>query len=220
MRKTEFANNEYYHIYNRGVDKRDVFCEKEDYLRFLKSMREFNNNLSDSQKGYIKRIVPEKKRFNLGYPRLNLFFSPLVEIICFCLNLNHYHIILKQLADGGITQFMRKLGTGYTMFFNKKYNRSGSLFQGRYKSIHIDNNEYILWLSGYVNGNSEIHKITKAENYKWCSYQDYLGKRNGTLCNKKIILSQFKNTEEYKNYVNMVIRESVKRKDLEKYFIE
>ncbi|MCK4891204.1 MAG: hypothetical protein KAS78_00915, partial [Candidatus Pacebacteria bacterium] len=114
----------------------------------------------------------------------------------------------------------RKLGTGYTMFFNKKYNRSGSLFQGRYKLIHIDTNKYLLWLSGYVNGNAGIHKITEAENYKWCSYPDYLNKRNGTLCSKDIILSQFKNLEEYKKFVDMTIKESSKRKDLEKYFIE
>lgn len=71
-----------------------------------------------------------------------------------------------------------------------------------------------------MNGNAEIHKIAKAENYKWCSYQDYLGKRNGTLCNKEIILSQFKNTEEYKKYVEMTIKESSKRKNMEEYFIE
>jgi putative transposase len=115
---------------------------------------------------------------------------------------------------------MRKLGTGYTNYFNKKYDRSGSLFQGKFKAIHIDANEYLLWLSGYVNGNAEIHKISKAEDYKWGSYQDYLGLRNGTLCNKEIILSQFKNAEEYKKHTEMVIRESGKRKDMEKYFIE
>jgi len=144
----------------------------------------------------------------------------LVKIICYCLNPNHYHFILRQLVDGGITQFMRKLGTSYAKFFNIKYNRSGYFFQGKFKSKHIDTNEYLLWLSGYVNGNAEIHKIAKAENYKWCSYRDYLGLRKGTLCSKEIILDQFKNTEEYKKYVEMVIKESSGRKDLEEYFIE
>ena len=220
MRNIKFANNEYYHIYNRGVDKRDVFCDKNDYLRFLVSMREFNNKSSDAQRDYIKRVTPKEKRSDLGYPRSDLFSLPLIEIVCYCLNPNHYHIILKQLIENGITLFMRKLGTGYTMFFNQKYDRSGSLFQGPFKSIHINNNEYLLWLSGYINGNIEIHKISKAENYKWCSYLDYLNKRNGTLCNEKIILSQFKNIGEYSKYVDMVIKESGKRKDLKKYFIE
>ncbi len=226
MRKTEFSNKEYYHIYNRGVDKREVFGGEEDYLRFLTSMREFNNNSSDAQRDYEKRKT-EKDRKNLklsfGYPKLSFKFlsmPKMVDIICYCLNPNHYHFILKQLSENGISKFMHKLDTGYTKYFNYKYNRSGSLFQGPFQSIHINTNEYLLWLSGYVNGNAEIHKIGKAENYKWRSYQDYLGKRSGTICNKEIILSQFKDIEEYKKYVEMVIAESRNRKDLEKYFIE
>ncbi len=226
MRKTEFANDEYYHIYNRGVDKREVFCEEKDYLRFLIRMKEFNNNSSDSQRDYEKR-KSEKNRQNLklgfGYPKPSFRFLDmlkLVDIICYCLNSNHYHFILKQLMNNGISKFMHKLDLGYAKYFNIKYDRSGSLFQGSFKAKHIDTNEYLLWLSGYVNGNAEIHKIAQAENYKWCSYRDYLNKRQGTLCNKEIILSQFKNTEEYRKYVGMVIQESSKRKDMEEYFIE
>ena len=203
MRKTEFANDEYYHIYNRGVDKREVFCCEKDFARFIKGMREFN-----------KTAVKAKP------PVGGLALIAAVEIICYCLNLNHYHFILKQLTENGIAKFMQKLGTSYTMYFNIKYDRSGSLFQGPFQAKHIDTNGYLLWLSGYVNSNVEIHKIAKAENYKWCSCQDYLGKRNGTLCNKKIILSQFKNIEKYREYVKMIIKESNKRKDLEEYFIE
>jgi putative transposase len=214
MRKTKFTNNEYYHIYNRGVDKRDVFCDKEDYLRFLESIREFNN---------IEATISLRTRNDLRSRGLITGAKPLqnlVEFICYCLNSNHFHFILKQLIDGGISEFMKRLSGGYTCYFNQKYDRSGSLFQGTFKAVHIDNNEYLLWLSGYVNGNPEIHKISKAGNYKWCSYSDYLGLRNVNLCKKEIILSQFKNLEEYKKFVDMVIRESGKRKDLEKYFIE
>ncbi len=203
MREIKFANNEYYHIYNRGVDEREVFCCEKDFARFIKGMREFN------------KIAIKAKP-----PAGGLALIATVEIICYCLNLNHYHFILKQLTENGIAKFMQKLGTSYTMYFNIKYDRSGSLFQGPFQAKHIDTNEYLLWLSGYVNGNAEIHKIAKAENYKWCSYQDCLGKRDGTLCNKEIILSQFKNLDEYREYVKMVMKESNKRKDLEEYFIE
>ena len=226
MRKTKFANNEYYHIYNRGTDKREIFCDEKDYLRFLVSMREFNNESSDAQRDYEKRKA-EKNGQNLkpgfGYPKPGFRFldmPKLVEVICYCLNPNHYHFILKQSMDNGIEKFMHKLGLGYVKYFNTQYDRSGHLFQGPFKSIHIDTNEYLLWLSGYVNGNSEIHEISEAENYKWCSYLDYLEKRNGTLCNKEIILSQFKNIEEYQKYTEMVIKESSERKNLEEYFIE
>jgi REP element-mobilizing transposase RayT len=216
MRKIKFANNEYYHIYNRGVDKRDIFCCNENYVKFLINIRELNNKST-----YEKR-ARDKKELSSKTLELSSFLSlpKFVDIICYCLNRNHYHLILKQLIDKGIEKFMHKLNTSYTNYFNQKYDRSGSLFQGRYKAIHIDTNEYLLWLSGYVNGNAKIHKIAKTDNYKWCSYQDYLNKRSGSLCNKEIILDQFKNAEEYKKYVEMVIGESSKRKDLEKYFIE
>ena len=220
MRKVNFSNGEYYHIYNRGVDKRDVFCDEEDYLRFLESIREFNNievtislyiREKMRQKGLYPNSVGAKHLQNLTY---------LVEFICYCLNPNHFHFIIKQLTNGGISEFMKRLGGGYTNYFNQKYDRSGSLFQGTFKAIHIDSNEYLLWLSGYVNGNAEIHKISNDKNNKWCSYQNYLSLKNKTFCNKEIILSQFKDMGEYEKYVDVVIKESGNRKELEKYFIE
>lgn len=214
MRKTKFVNGEYYHIYNRGVEKSEIFKCEADFLRFLKSVREFNEitpigSLSQLQalraSGTIRLLEPE----------------PLVEIICYCFSPNHYHFILKQLADNGISKFMLKLGMGYTNYFNVKNNRSGSLFQGTFKDVHIDNTEYLLWLSGYINGNVEIHKITEANTYKWSSYQDYLGLRSGTLCKKEVILSQFEGAKQYKEYVEMVVKESGSRKEeMKKYALE
>ncbi|MEA1936934.1 MAG: transposase, partial [Patescibacteria group bacterium] len=175
MRKIKFTNNEYYHIYNRGVDKREIFCCERDFVRFLTGMREFNNGLTREQRNYAK-LNESELGSEASEPSSDSFsLAALVEIICYCLNQNHYHFILKQLAQDGISRFIHKLSTSYTNYFNKKYDRSGSLFQGKYKAIHIDTNEYLLWLSGYVNGNAEVHKIAKAEDYKWCSYQDYLG---------------------------------------------
>ena len=243
MRKTEFANEEYYHIYNRGVNKEDVFCNEKDFGRFIMGMREFNNESTYEQRTFVKNRMSQKnseKELKKGLgpeasepsPFLSSFsefdslleflssLPKLAEFICYCLNPNHYHFILKQLAENGIEKFMHKLGTGYATYFNLKHNHSGHLFQGPFQAKHINTNEYLLWLSGYVNGNPEIHKIAEAENYRWSSYQDYLSKRNGTLCEKEIILSQFGNADEYKKYVEMVIKESGKRKDLKEYFLE
>jgi REP element-mobilizing transposase RayT len=218
MRKTKFANNEYYHIYNRGVDKRDIFMDKGDLKRFIL---------------FITEALVEKAKEAKPLARIpNLFFGNFVELICYCLNPNHYHFILKQLKENGISRFMQSLGTSYTMFFNSKYNRSGSLFQGTFKSIHINTNEYLLWLSGYVNGNDRIHQksqkrgltsLKEVKPLECSSYPDYLGLRNGTLCNQKemkIILDQFPNIKEYEKFVEMVIKESKKRKDVEKYLLE
>ncbi len=225
MRKTEFAIGEYYHIYNRGVDKRDVFLDNKDYLRFLTSVREFNQKEAIGSL-YEKYLRDKKANHKNGGSTSIMEVEPpflsqkLVEIICYCFNPNHYHFILRQLQEKGVEMFMHRLGTSYTMYFNKKNNRSGSLFQGRYKSIHIDSNEYLLHLSVYVNSNHTIHNYKEKE-WSYSSYLDYTGKRYGKLCAKGAILGQFDNNPlEYEKFMQNNINYFREKKELEKYVLE
>jgi len=211
MRKIIFVNEECHHIFNRGVDKREVFLDAEDKARFLKSMQEFNR--LDAIGSLYEESFREKNNLGVQLPRL-------VEIICYCLNPNHYHFVLKQLTDKGIEKFMQKLSTGYTNYFNKKYIRSGALFQGRYKSSHIDSNEYLLLVSAYVNCNSEVHKIAEADNYEWCSFPEYAGKIKHDLCDKEIILGQFDSPEGYFDFAKANALEMKNKKEAEKMLLE
>ncbi len=222
MRKTEFKNEEYYHIYNRGVDKREVFLDTEDYVRFLNSMREFNDESTYEQRMYERNVA--SKELSSQIEELSSFdvvrLDNLVEIICYCVNPNHYHLILKQLRSDGVKTFMHKIGTGYTNYFNKKYKRSGSLFQGPFKSIHIDSNEYLLYLSAYVNKNNFIHGYNLVD-WKYSSLLDYLGKRAGTLCNKESIMVQFNNDiERYKEFLENNALYLKEKKESTKYLLE
>ena len=123
-----------------------------------------------------------------------------VNVVAYILLPNHFHLLLKQLAKNGISCIMHKLDTSYTNFFNKKYGRSGALFEGPFKRIHIESNDYILWLSGYINGNAEIHGIAEAEKYQWSSYGDFLGvKKDELITNREIILRQFKERGSLRN---------------------
>lgn len=211
MRKVQFTNGEYYHIYNRGVDKRQIFLNEGDYSKFFKNLKEFNNKSYYEER---KREPKELSSFLAGLDKV-------VEIIAYTLAPNHFHLILKQLIENGISNFMHKVGTSFTNYFNKKYKRSGSLFQGPYKIIHIENDEYFLWLSGYVNGNIEIHQIADAENYRWSSFKGFLGEEKDCLLGDVgVILSQFKNPQNYKKFVKRVIEESRTRKEMEKYLLE
>lgn len=126
----------------------------------------------------------------------------LVDIIAYCLNPNHFHLILKENKVGGIPLFMKKVSTGYAMYYNKKNSRSGVLFQGRFKSVHIGSNDLLLYVSAYVNCNSQIHGGEDAGIYRWCSFPEYLGKeeKGSTLCQKEIILQQFRNIQEYETF--------------------
>jgi len=219
MRRVEFQIGEYYHIFNRGVDQREIFCDQYDFGRFIRGMREFNRvEAIESlyRLDYLRSTGQEAKP-----PIGGLASTRLVEMICYSLLSNHYHFLIKQSEDRGIEKFMHKLGTSYTMYFNNKYNRSGSLFQGPYKSIHIKTNENLLRLSSYINGNSEVHGICPAEKWQWGSYQDYLNIRQGDMCDKEVILDQFKNINEYSDYTDFVIKESRQAKlELKKYYLE
>ena len=219
MRKVKFQNENYYHIYNRGVDKRDIFLNNKDYVRFLTSMREFNNVDPVGSLYRLNQIkkAPKPLRFSKENRR---GLGASVEVICYCLNPNHYHFLLKQLVDGGISKFMLKLGSGYTTYFNKKYNRSGSLFEGTFKAVLVKKYGYILWLSAYINGNPEIHKISKTENWIYSSCKDYLGLRSGKMCDKKVVLDEFKNNfQEYKKFLQTTIKGSVKIKEERKEYL-
>jgi REP element-mobilizing transposase RayT len=243
MRKFTFENGQYYHIYNRGVDKRDVFLESPDFERFLWGLVEFNNPLTDSQRDFLQRKLgpefgtrylvsnsgPASSNLDAGSVLndegvtnlIKLVKEKLVEITAYALLPNHYHLLIRQLTENGIPKFLQKIGTGYTNYFNLKNKRSGCLFQGKYKAIHLDSNDFILRTSSYINANAEIHGlISDVMNYQWCSYQYYLGLKTEDICkNKNFILEQFKDADDYKNYVQEVTKVS-RRKKLEKYLAE
>ena len=203
--------------------------DEEDFLRFLTCLREFNRQEAIGSL-YEKSLREKKNGSSAPFVGAELPVPALVEIIAYCLNPNHYHLILKQNSEKGIEKFMHKLSTGYTNYFNKKNKRSGALFQGRFKAIHIDSNEYLLLLSAYINKNYFIHgyEISPSD-WPYCSALDYLGKRNGTLCKKEIILDQFAiakselNSENYENYAQFLDVNAnyfKDKKDLERYILE
>lgn len=127
MQKPSFVENQIYHIYNRGVEKRDVFLEDKDYLRFIHDLFEFNDE--NSALNVVYYFNRQSKEVELQY--LEKERKPrklMVEILIFTLMPNHFHLVVKQKRENGIVKFMQKLGTGYTNYFNKKYERVGSLF--------------------------------------------------------------------------------------------
>ena len=223
MRKVPFIIGEFYHIYNRGVDKRLVFLDQEDVNRFFQSMDEFNVVEpigSIYENSFIKN--------QLGNETSKLGNGKLVNIIAYCLNANHFHLILEQVAEGGISNFMKRLSGGYTKYFNEKERRSGSLFQGVFKAVHIDSNEYLLHVSAYVNLNDRVHqfgnetsKLVKSKS----SWNEYIEKNSKeSFCKKDIILDQFKNKNEYEKFAESaledIIQQKINAKDLEGYLIE
>jgi putative transposase len=213
MRKKPLVNNEYYHIYNRGVDKREVFSDDSDYFRFLLSI----NLLNDEKDGLMIRWRDYQrcvKKANLD-DFLKLSFRErerLVDIISFCLMSNHYHFVLKQNVEKGIERFLQKMGTSYTKYFNKKYQRNGSLFQGTFKSSHISSTGLLLRMAVYASCNSEIHKVSPAKNYPWCSFAVHLGNQESDIVNDGLISEHFKSSNDFEEYAKENVLDFKERK--------
>jgi len=184
MRKVQLANNQFYHVYNRGVEKRDIFLSEIDFSRFIFGLGAFNTNLPVNLKLYSSSPDLEIRR-NFGIPH-----HPLVKVHSFCLLRNHYHVLLEQMVDNGISNFMKKLGVGYSMYFNMKHERVGPLFQGRFKAKFVDDEVYLTHVLRYIHLNpieiidpawkeSGIKSWKKSleflKSYKWSSYNDYSG---------------------------------------------
>lgn len=184
-RKTPFAENEYYHIYSRGVEKRKIFLNTKDYRRFIALLYIMNQNTSfkmdnflRDKKNNLQNIFREKREKNL------------VSILSYCLMPNHFHLILYEHAESGISKFMGKLLTAYSMYFNTKYKRSGPLLTRPFRSEHINDESQYMYIFSYIHLNpiSIIDKEWKEngaknkkearkflEKYEFSSYQDFLG---------------------------------------------
>lgn len=201
-RKTVFANNEYYHVFNRTIHKEPIFVRRTDckhasltfsYYQIAKPPVRLSYFLSF---GVAKRTEVLK---NMSQK------EKLVEILCYCLMPNHYHFLLKQLQENGISKFISLFQNSYTRYFNTKYDRQGHLYGGQFKSVHVEDNEQLLHLNRYIHLNPYTSYLVKSlddlEKYEFSSFPEYLKKRQVKLCSGKIILSQFNNVESYKSFI-------------------
>ena len=173
--------NGIYHVYNRGVEKRDIFLDTQDYKTLLYYLKEYLLHPNDPLKA---------KNHYKGRTLVRRNFAERIELLAYCLMPNHFHLLLRQLGENDMTEFMKCLGTSYSMYFNDKYKRVGSLFQGRYKAVLVENDDYLLHLSRYIHLNPYCKGLTLAE-YDWSSYQEYLGLRGTKWVNPKFILGIF-----------------------------
>lgn len=200
-RKTIIPNTgSIYHVINRGVERRNIFTCDSDYYRFIHDLYEFNDEDSPVRdyRYILSGTVPDKIDIaDISSYKRRMKHEPkkrklIVEILAFCLMPNHFHLLLRQVRDGGIPLFMRKLG-GYVVYFNKRYERVGSLFQNRYKAVEITDDRQLTTIFSYIHTNpielvehtwktSGVKNFTNAKRqlheWRWSSYLDYIGRKN------------------------------------------
>lgn len=218
-----FAESEFYHLYNRGVDKRKIFNNNQDKDRFLMLLYICNSN----EAVHLSNLGSIQLDSVLKLPR----DDTLVDIGVYCLMPNHFHLLVREKVESGISKFMQKLITAYTMYFNKKYDRSGVLLQGVFKAEHCDSDNYLKYLFAYIHLNpikiiqtnwreSGISNLKKAEKflreYRYSSYLDYLGYERPE--NKIIKISKFpryfETTDQFTYFINdwLNYKENIKAK--------
>ncbi|MEK7193147.1 MAG: transposase [Patescibacteria group bacterium] len=204
-RKFKFSEDEFYHVYNRGTDKRLIFLDDDDRNYFQKLLY-----LSNSTKRIILRDLPSGASV-YSIKREDTF----VDIGAYTLMPNHFHLLLYEKNEGGISTFMGKLGTAYAMYFNKKYKRTGGLFEGSFKAVHADEDGYLEYLFSYIHLNlikliQKDWKIVGIKNldeahscldgYRYSSYGDYAGnvREEGLILNKESFPEYFLGAKDFK----------------------
>lgn len=192
-RNVAFADGEYYHVFNRGVARIPIFYGKRDYTRFLKATQYYINNPRGKGFSHIGE-VQELAKLPVNVKE--------VDIISYCLMLNHFHFLLRQKEEGGISNFMRKLMNSHAKYFNVKHEREGPLYQGNFKAVWIESTEQLIHVDRYIHLNPVVSqmKINMPEEYEWSSYNEHLGSSSRNICNREIIKEQFKTVELFKSF--------------------
>lgn len=191
-RLTPFINQNYYHIFNRGVEKRKIFLNDRDYQRFLQTL-------------YYYQFSGPKPRFSTHrvFKSKDFYKNPkIIEIVCYCLMPNHFHLLIKQIKNGGVQEFINKISNSYTKYFNTKHKRVGYLFQGTFKAVPVETDEQLIHLSRYIHLNPYVSGMTNnLETFPYSSYKDFIEGAENVLCNPGLVLNFFKDTKDYKEFV-------------------
>ena len=191
-----------YHVFNRGIDHRSTFTDRREYQRAYKSMSYYRLcNLPMSLSKYLRLDNDRKLEMN------NLLdkSEKLIEIYSYCFMPNHFHFLLKQVTDDGISKFLSNFQNSYTRYFNTKQERDGSLFLDQFKAVRIENDEQLIHVSRYIHLNPYtgfvIKRVEELLSYEWSSFKEYLTSEKEGITERTLILSFFPGKEKYKRFV-------------------
>jgi putative transposase len=210
IRKIPFVSGEYYHLYNRGNSKQQIFHDKEDYRRFVTLLYTCNSTVNF--KMFLIQESPTQDAYSWDRGK------SIVYIGAYCLMSNHFHILITENEDGGISKFMQKLTTAYVMYYNNKYNRTGSLFEGKFKSEHLGSDRYLKYIFSYIHLNpikliqknwkevgikDKIGALRFLERYEYSSFFEYSGiiRKQNVILHKVVYPKYFPSVKKYQREI-------------------
>lgn len=192
-----YLDDSYYHLYNRGVEKRQIFLDEQDYKTYLSYLKFYLS--SPPLRGETPKYFPSQQLCN---------HSQQVTLLAYCLMPNHFHLMLRQYSLDGIDHFMRSMSTKYARYFNTRYQRVGHLFQGTYKAVRVTSEEQFTYLTKYIHRNPlelpEYRQGKALAAYKYSSYPNYLGIFYQPWIKTEDVLSYFSRTNPTCSYPNFV----------------
>ncbi len=200
-RFTPFIKDQIYHTFNQGIDRMPTFTGQKEYERAMDVIRFYQYKVPIRFSIFRALNSEEKSKFAAKYFRND---NRIVSILSFCLMPNHFHFLLKQLNDNGIPRYLSIFQNSYTKFINTKNNRKGSLFLDQFKAVRIETDEQLIHVSRYIHLNPYTAYILKSlddlENYPWSSFKEFINGQKD-IVDTEVVLSYFKNTKDYKNFV-------------------
>lgn len=213
IRTLPLVNGEYYHVFNRGVALQPTFNEKRDFERFILCLSYYKYKAPPFKLSRLLQLKNDERMATLS--KLEITNNKVVDILAYCLMPNHFHLLLKQITDDGISTFLRLITNSYTKYVNVKAERVGPLFQGAFKAVHIESDEQLLHVSRYIHLNPLVSYVVKDAHflaYPWSSLREY-SNGNSELVDLNEVLEHFKNTADY---VQFVLDQAEYGKELEK----
>jgi len=203
-----YVDHTYYHVYNRGVEKRKIFLDHEDYVTFLGCLKLYLSPPKPIDRRFALTVHGDTQSDTLDKTvyvpsRQPSNYTNNIELVAYCLMPNHFHLLLRSIEKDSMSRFMRSLTTRYSMHFNKKYERIGSLFQGPYKAVMIEQESQFLWVTKYIHQNPRS-LIANLSDYQYSSYANYVGKIRQPWLHTENILTYFSQTNPHNTYQNFV----------------
>ncbi len=224
LRKLQFSPGNLYHIYNRGNSKREIFNTDKDRYRLLQALYISNNSNSKLGLTHLERSKTGCTLLDIReiFDRNQTFYDPFVKIYADCLMPNHYHLLVEEMKNGGVVSFMQRTGCSYGRYFTTKYDRPGSLFQGRFKAVQVKTDEQLKYLIAYINvinpaqliepklkenGIKNFNKVFGfVDKYNWSTHQEFMGRRESILIDKSgLVAEMFSSPKAYLKFAKDIL---------------
>lgn len=201
-RSTVLASGEVYHLFNRGVERRPTFTQKREYQRAAELIDYYH--FADTPIRYSQVLLLPADNQRALWEKLRSDYKRELEILAYCLMPNHFHLVVRQMVNGGTSRFAANFTNSYTKYFNTKHEREGPLFQGAFKAVRVETEEQLLHVTRYIHLNPVTSFLIPLEElvaYPWSSYREYLGEKGRNLCKTTWMHSHFRTVQAYKTFV-------------------